>query len=113
MVWGTHHGIYIGFHPNQKGHIINLPHSQTITVSGDFFFHESFHSITTTSWHHFSYSLFLQHSDSIISDPDNILEEARTFEHLFSHGINSYAIDLPMGTPFEEGTPSPSIQCLY
>jgi transposase InsO family protein len=85
-------GIFIGFPPNQKGHLIFLPGSRTIAVSGDVMFDETFYSAIATTWRRFADGIALQPERSALPGPNTTLENTGDLsDHIQAQGDDFFA----------------------
>jgi len=85
-------GILIGFPPNQKGHLIFLPGSRTIAVSGDVMFDETFYSAIATTWRRFEDGIALQPERSALPGPNTTLENTGDLsDHIQAQGDDFFA----------------------
>jgi hypothetical protein len=83
-------GIFIGFPPNQKGHLIFLPGSRTIAVWGDVMFDETFYSAIATTWRRFADGIALQPERSALPRPNTTLENTGDLsDHIQAQGMTS------------------------
>ena len=76
-------GIFIGFPDNQKGHLVYVPTTRQIVVSGDTIFDESFFSAIATTWRPFHDALALRPLASDVPDGDATIESTGTLQDMF------------------------------
>jgi len=85
-------GIFVGFHPHQKGYLIFTPGSHQLVISDDVAFDEHFYSAIALTWQQHKDSLALQPASSDIPTVDTPVERTGSADDL-PHSLRSTAAD--------------------